>query len=254
MQLWTPEHTRTLLPAVLLMVLVTAVLRWILGNKPHKIRMIPLQVLTVILFLLEVGKQVLSLVKGYDLYHLPFHFCSLFIFMLPAMALWRGRHTQTVYGITAAISTATALLTLIYPSLIYGAGDVTNFFTNYFSFHTVAFHNIVLFQCILIIGLRLHTPAQTGESRAVIWFTVCFCIVSATMAQLLKTNFNNFYSCNIAPLENVRLSMQASLGYGLTQALYVVIVTVLNIFFVLGSYWLYRGLRRLCNSRQTVTV
>lgn len=254
MQLWTPEHTKTLLPAVLMMLAVTVLLRFTIGKKEHKIRMIPFQILTAVLFLLEIGKQVISLAKGYDLYHLPFHFCSLFIFMLPAMALWRGKHKQTVYGITAAISTATALLTLIYPSLIYSAWDVSNYFTNYFAFHTVTFHNIVLFQCILIIALGLHEPAPKGESKVLVWFIVGFCLVSATMAQLLQTNFNNFYSCNIAPLEALRLQMQGSLGYGLTQALYILIVTVLDIFFVLGSYWLYRGLRTLCVRKQKVTA
>ena len=254
MQLWTPEHMKTLLPAVAVMLTLAVLLRFAIGKKAHKIRMIPFQILTAVLFLLEIGKQVLSLKQGYDLYHLPFHFCSLFIFMLPAMALWRGKHRQTVYGITAAISTATALLTLIYPNLIYSAWDVTNFFSNYFAFHTVTFHNIVLLQCILIIALRLHEPAPKGESKAVVWFIVGFCLVSATMAQLLKTNFNNFYSCNIAPLESLRLSLQGSLGYGLTQALYILIVTVLDILFVLGSYWLYRGLHKLCAPKQTIAA
>lgn len=250
MQLWTPEHTKTLLPAVAVMLVITAVLRLTIGNKSHRVRMIPFRILTAILILLEIGKQVMSLRAGYDLYHLPLHFCSLFIFMLPAMSLWRGKHQQTVYAITAAICVATTLLTLVYPALIYSDANVREFFTNYFSFHTVAFHNIVVFQCFLIIGLRLHAPEGKGESKAVVLFTICFCVVSATMAQLLQTNFNNFYSCNIPPLEDVRLQMQGILGYGVTQALYVVIVTVLDILFVLGSYWLYRGLRRLCAGKQ----
>ena len=177
MQLWTPEHSRTLLPAVAVMVLAAVILRFAIGKKAHNIRMIPFRILTAILILLEIGKQVQSLRLGYDLYHLPFHFCSLFIFMLPSMALWRGKHSQTVYGITAALCTATALLTLIYPNLIYSAWDVNHFYDNYFAFHTVAFHNIVIFQCILIIALYLHEPAEKGESWSCVLFTVCFCVV-----------------------------------------------------------------------------
>ena len=86
MELWTPEHTRTLLPAFGAMLAVAFALRLWLRKKPHAVRMIPVQIIAVILILLEIGKQGLSLKQGYDLYCLPFHFCSLFIFTMPAMA------------------------------------------------------------------------------------------------------------------------------------------------------------------------
>ena len=245
MELWTPEHLRTLLPATIVMILIAVLLRYTLGNREWKIRMIPLQIIAVLLFLMEIGKQVLSLQRGYDLYHLPFHFCSLFIFMMPLAAFYRGKHKQTVLGISAGLCTSVMLLMLIYPSLIYSADNIKNFFSGYFDFHTVAFHNLVLFAAILFISMGVHTPTKKGEPKAVVGFIIVFCLISATMAQLLQTNFNNFYSCNSAPLENLRISLQGVLGYGLTQAVYIVIVTALNIFFVLGSYWLYRGLRRL---------
>ena len=97
---------------------------------------------------------------------------------------------------------------------------------------------------VLILALDLHTPVPTGEQKTVILFTVCFCAVSATMAQVLKTNFNNFYTCNIAPLETVRQMVQTAVGAVPAQALYIVIVTVLDILFVWGSYWLYRLLQK----------
>lgn len=246
MELWTLEHTKTLLPALVVMVLLALVLRITIGNKPLKIRMIPLQVLACILVALEIGKQVLSLQEGYDLYHLPFHFCSLFIFALPVMAFYRGTHQQTVFGVISALCAALTLLMLIYPNLIYSAANIGEFFTNFFSFHTVAFHNVVILFFVLIIALEVHTPAPKGEPKAAMLVTVGFCVVSATMAQLLKTNYANYYSCNIPPLEAVRISLQGVLGYGFTQLLYVLIVSLLNILFVQGSYWVYRFLRKIC--------
>lgn len=245
MELWTSEHIRTLLPSLAVMIVIGAVLRAALKNRPLEIRIIPLQVLAVILVLLEIGKQVLSVMRGYDLYHLPFHFCSLFIFSLPVMAFYRGRHRQAVLGVGAALCAALMLLILIYPNLIYSAANIREFFFDFFSFHTVAFHNVVMLAFVLIVALQIHTPAPKGEPKAVVLFTVGFCVVSATMAQLLKTNFANFYSCNIAPLEAVRVSLQGVLGYGLTQLLYVLIVSLLNILFVLGAYWAYRGIRSI---------
>lgn len=249
MQLWTYEHAISLLPSLAVMLALAAILRITIGKKPQRVRMLPIQIIAVMILVLEVGKQVISVLRGYDLYHLPFHFCSMFIFMLPTMAFYRGKYQQKIYAITASLCVACAILTLVYPALIYSDANVRQFFTDYFSFHTVVFHNLVILAAIFIVVLQVHVP-EKGESHATIWFTVGFCVVSATLAQLLKTNFNNFYSCNIPPLENLRLSLQASMGYGLTQVLYIACVSVLDILFVLGCYWLYRGLRKLCASKQ----
>lgn len=244
MTLWTPEHTRTLLPALAVMLIIAVLLRLLLKDKPLAVRMRPLQIVTVVLLLLELGKQVLSVRRGYDLYHLPFHFCSLFIFVLPLMAFYRGKHRQTVYGISAALCTSVLMLMLIYPSLIYSADNIRLYFSDFFSFHTVSYHNLVLFQAILILALRPHTLKDRGEWKKVMGFTLVFCLFSAAMAQLLKTNYNNFYVCNVPPLESLRQNVSRALGYGVTQGLYVVVVTLVNLGFVQLAYWLYRILRR----------
>ena len=245
MQLWTYEHTVTLLPALVGMLILAVVLRIALKQKSHAARMLPLQIIAVLLALLEIGKQVVSISRGYDLYHLPFHFCSLFIFVLPVMAFYKGKYQQKVYAVTASLCTSVLLLMLIYPDLIYSQRDIQDFFNDYLCMHTVVFHNLVMLATILIIVLQVHVPQQ-GERKVVAMFMLCFCIVSAVLANVLETNFNNFYSCNVPPLEAVRLLMQEKLGYGISQTLYVLAVSVLNIFFVQGCYSLYRLLRKLC--------
>ena len=60
MELWSPQHIKTLLPALVVMILVCMGLRAWLGKKDLKIRMIPLQVTAVLFLLLEIGKQVVS--------------------------------------------------------------------------------------------------------------------------------------------------------------------------------------------------
>lgn len=254
MVLWTAEHAMTLLPSVAIMIALAYILNKYIGHREWKNRMIPFHVLTALLVLLEIGKQVVSLSRGYDLYHLPFHFCSLFIFMLPVMSLYRGKHAETVRGITSALCCAVFLLMMIYPELIYSAQNIRSFFTDFFSFHTVMFHGVVVFAFILIVALRLHSPNQKREQKGLVLFMLSFCTVSASMAQLLKTNFNNFYSCNIPPLETVRQNMQGFLGYGMTQVLYILIVSALDVAFVFGAYWLYRLLRRIFAGRQVVNT
>ena len=253
MELWTAEHAKTLLPALGVMLVLAWVLQRVIGNKSHKIRMIPIQVIACLLLLLELGKQAVSLAHGYDLYHLPFHFCSLFIFMLPLMAFYKGKHKQTVYAITASLCMAVCALMLIYPALIYSDGNIREFFTNYISFHTVAFHNLVMLSAILIPVLKLHEPAKKGEHKAIVLFMLGFCTVSAVMAQLLKTNFNNFYRCNIPPLETVRQIVETAWGSVPAMLLYVLIVTILDILFVLGSYRLYLLVRRISQKEKAYT-
>ena len=254
MVLWTPAHVQTLLPAILVMLVITAVLRLTLGKKDRKIRMIPFQILACVLVLLEIGKQGLSLYKGYDLYHLPFHFCSILIFLPAIMAFYRGKHEKTITCITTAALAAVFILTAAYPELIYPARAVEEFATDFFSFHTVVFHNVAMLLFMLVPALDLHEPEPKGEPRKVLLFILGFCVISATMAHLLQTNFNNFYSCNIAPLEAVRLSVEAALGSTVAAIFYVLIVTIMDLCFVTGAYWFYRLVRKLLTKENKVSV
>ena len=83
---------------------------------------------------------------------------------------------------------------------------------------------------------------------------VVFSVLAATFSQLLKTNYANFYSCNVPPLENIRLSLQASIGYAASQTLYVLVLLVLHILFLLLCYWIYRGIRWLTARKQPRNV
>ena len=245
MGLWSVTHAKTLIPALAVMVLLGIVLRRYLLHKEEKWRILPLQIIGLLLVLLEIGKQALSLYRGYDLYHLPFHFCSLFIFMVPLMAFYKGHYRQQIRGITAAICASLFLMMIIYPCLIYSEWDVKNYFTDYFSFHTVTFHNPVMLAFVLIPALDIHTPGSKGAIKALLWFVGCFCLVSITMAYLLKTNFAGFYTCNVPFFEGVRLAIMDSVGYVAAQAVYVSVLVVLNDAFVYGAYWAYRGICRL---------
>ena len=103
MGLWTYEHAVTLLPAVVVMALLSFGLRLLLKNKSRTVRMIPVQVVTVILLLMEVGKQALSFKQGYDLYCIPLHFCSLFLYVMPVFSFYKGTYSRTVGVITASM-------------------------------------------------------------------------------------------------------------------------------------------------------
>ena len=250
MQLWTPAHLKTLLPALAVMVVLTVILRLVLKDKPLRVRMIPLQIIAIILLLLEVGKQISSFMRpeGYDLYHIPLHFCSLMLLALPAIAFYRGKHARLVSGISCGLTAAVFLLTVIYPDLIYSVWDIEHYFQNYFAFHTVTFHNLVLFAYMLLPTLQLHTPGK-GEVRYSAAFVGIYCMIAGIASHLLQTNYNNLYRCNIAPLESLRVTISEAIGYVPTQILYVLVVTCLDVVFVIGAYYFYRLCRKLLGKR-----
>ena len=238
MELWTLEHAKTLLPATLVMFLLALCLRLWLRKKPLPVRMIPLQISTCLLLLLEVGKQVLSIRRGYDLYHLPFHYCSLFLYIMPFMAFYRGKYRQQVNTAGTAICAAVFLLLMIYPNLIYSADNIRNYFAGYFDFHTVTYHNLVIFMLMQILLLDLHVPGEKREHGTIVAVMLIFCAVAAIMAHVLKTNYANFYSCNVPILETVRLAVAEAIGPLVAKLVYILILTVLNLAFTWGAYLL----------------
>lgn len=247
MELWEEQHVKTLLPSLFVMLILSVVLRIWLGKKSEKIRMIPLQICTIFLLIIEVFKQIKSFNGdgSYDLYSIPLHYCSLFLYMLPAMSFYHGKYKQQVRGITTALCGSLFLLMVIYPALIYGGGNIDNTFKEFFSFHTVSFHTVATFTFFLIVALDLHTPKVRTDLKAIIIFMVVYCFIAGGMAQILKTNFNNFYNCNIPPLQVLKDKIQPILGYAITQTLYVLIVSVLDMAFTQGAYQFSRLMRYL---------
>jgi len=243
MELWSSAHLRTLLPTTLIMLMISVFLGVLLKNKSERIRMIPFQICAVFMFVLEIGKQAISFKGGYDLYHLPFHYCSLLIFAPVIMSFYRGKHKNVVYSVVTSICSAVALLTLIYPCLIYSADNIHNYFSTYMDFHTVTFHSIAVMLPMLILSLRLnpHTPKTINKHITIVM--MIYGVIAAAMAHLLKTNFANMYQCNIPPLENVRQIVQSALGYTAAQLLYVTIVAILQVLFTIGAYYLFRLIR-----------
>lgn len=254
MQLWTKEHAITVLPSLAVGILLTILLRALIGKKSLRIRMIPVQIVAVLLVLLEIGKQAVSFKNGYDLYHIPLHFCSIFLFALPAMAFYRGKYEHKVRTITATVCMSLMGLMLIFPNIIYGSWNVVGFFKNYFDFHTVAFHNLVMCAFVMIMGLNLYAPEEDGEKKAILLFVIGYCIIAASAAHLLKVNFANFYSSNVAPLDAIRISLQGVLGKVFTQILYVLFNSGLHIGFVWACYQLLRVVRKRLSKAETTVA
>lgn len=247
MQLWTYEHFYSFVPSLIAMIIITWLLRIWLIKKDIKIRIIPLQIIAIFLLILEVLKQGTSIIEDYDLYYLPFHFCSLFLFLLPAMSFYWGQHKEVVDSITATCELCVFLFMIVYPALIYGAGDIQNFFNfeRFYSFHTVTYHTLVVFVMFLIIGLDLHVPSEKRYYKQLWIFIICFSIIAAIMSQIFKTNYGGFYECNVAPIEDIRQELLKKIPYFWAHTLYLTVFIILHILFVSGVYSLYIFIQNL---------
>lgn len=243
--LWSENHIKTLLPSLAVMLVLGLVLRLLLIKKSEKIRMIPFQVCAVFIAVMEVFKQVNSFRNGYDLYHIPLHFCSLFIFALPLMGFYFGKYKNEVRAITATLCASLFVLMMICPNVIYSGDAIAGTFRTFSDFHTTSFHTVVTFAFVLIVALDLHKPNPKKEMR-VIWPTIAiFCAVASVMAQVLQTNFHNFLRCNLPPIEEMHLAWCEAMGYAAGHLLYVLVMIVINLVGVWICYWFYTLLAHL---------
>jgi len=65
------------------------------------------------------------------------------------------------------------------------------------------------------------------------------------MSQILKTNYANFYTCNVGPVNDFVNSIKDAIGYAAGQTIYVVILGILHVLFFIGCYYLYRAIDKL---------
>ena len=118
MGFWTRAHILTVLPAFAAMLVLALLMRKWLLKKPYETRMIPIKIISIVILLIEVGKQAVSVSCGYDLYHLPLHFCSIFVYVLPLFAFYRGKGQEKIRSVASAAMLSLFIGMLIIPNVI----------------------------------------------------------------------------------------------------------------------------------------
>lgn len=240
MGFWTHEHVISIIPTFILMLVFAIVLRKLLINKSYETRMLPIKLIAVILVIIEILKQVISYRRGYNLFHLPLHFCSIFVYVMPLMAFCRGKHQGRIRTIASAAMQALFVGMLIIPNLIYLGSEIPDFFKDFFSFHTVFFHNLVMLAYFLTITLDLHKPeGSKKETLFVTEFGLGFVAIVATMAHVLDTNFSQFLKASADFIDETVKSMELSLGVTPTHIIYVATLAVLHLILLVVANFLF---------------
>ena len=246
MGLWTFTHLYQLSITILIFIVLGVIAAKTIGKCKTQVKYIPLQVIAVILLVLEVMKQINAAKSGtYDLYALPFHYCSLFLYLLPLHAFYRGKYSHITD--TAAFACLASLFfdMLIMPANIYSDGNIKNCmrvfesFDYFGDFHTVIFHNLVLLYFVLTIALRLYKINTKHDMKVMTVFLAIYVTIAAILSYSLKVNFHNLYKCNIGFIEDVRLAVVDAIGVFGT-ILYVVLLFILTILFAYAAYFLTR--------------
>lgn len=249
MGLWTYEHAITIFPTFFIMLIFSILMRRLLINKPYEIRMLPIKIISVIIVVIEIGKQWYSASIGYDLYHIPLHFCSIFVYVLPLMAFYRGKYQENVRSVACSTMTALLLGMFTMPSVIYSAERFANFFTDYLAFHTVFFHNLVILALFLTFSLDLHKPrGNRGEILFITAFGVVFVLIASTMSHVLQTNYSNFLRSTVGIVAELSKTVELAIGELPTTIIYTVTLGVLHVLLIVITNYLFL-LSCICKQR-----
>jgi len=238
MGLWTKLHALTILPTfVVLGILAFFIAKW-LKNKDEKIKNIPFMIISVFILIIEIIKQIVSFEDGeYNLYSLPFHYCSLFLYLLPLHAFYKGKYKKHIEAATFICCASLFLFMLVVPTVIYGEGAISNFMKSYIDTHTVVFHNVVCFYFMLMIALKTH-EFETKRDLLVSSISLSiYCIIATILSYTLKVNFHNLRECNLGAVEQIRLSLVNSIGT-MGQVIYVFVIFIGTTLIAFISYFL----------------
>ncbi len=191
--------------ALLVMIVLGVVLRLLLKNKSEKVKNIPLTIIAFMLLGLEIGKQIYYLFfVEYITYALPFHFCTLVIFVIILTQVFGKKLNAFFKPIAFSFSGLATFMLYIAPTSLIG-NSLDNLFLNYYTFHTCAFHHLLVLYFILTISLGTYQPKLTDCFKNV-GGIIFYGLYATPIAFALNTNYVNILKSTIGILENIRLS------------------------------------------------
>ena len=193
------------IPLTLLIISFSAILlRFLLREKKHFIRRIPLQIIALIVVAIEITKQIYYHGKpDFTFYVLPLHFCSLFQVLMPLSQFFGSKVASIFKPMTFVYSCLVTVLVLANPNALIGqsTSDILGSFHN---IHTFVFHFSVIAYFIFSIALGDYQPKFIHCINV-----TCGIIVYAAYAipcsYHFQMNYVNILYSFFEPLEKFRL-------------------------------------------------
>lgn len=202
---YTKDEILVLGISLIMMVGISVFLMFLLKGKAEKTKKIPFLIITIILLILEITKQIRAIINGYSSWVIPLHFCSTYWLWFTLANFTKGKFQKSMQ--TVAIVSSFYLFALFYFDPTSIIGDVCkNIFLDFDTFHTFFFHHLVLLYFILSIFLK---QWKFEYSHLTPW-AICMGVyysVAVFFANLFNTNYMNILYSNIFFMEKIRLNL-----------------------------------------------
>lgn len=191
-------------------VVISVLLGVFLRKKSEKIKQIPFLVITIFLLGMELVKQILAIVEGYQPWTIPLHFCSTYFIWFSIANFSKGKFSQAMKTVAFVASFYLVALFYFNPQSIIGPA-CSNVFGSFDNFHTFTFHHLVILYFCLTVALNNFHFKIKHLYYWLISITTYFGI-AVLCAHLLNTNYMNILTSNVDFMEAMRLSI-GQVGY-----------------------------------------
>ena len=223
---------RIVLPiAFVSMCLIALLLRTLLLKKSEKVKKIPFLVVTSLMVLGELVKQIRGMIIGYDLWWIPLHFCSTFFVWFSLAEFAKGEFAKRMKSV--AFLTTLCLFVAMYlsPRSILG-NACENIFSSFSSAHSFFFHQLAIFYMLLSLALN---RVNLQKKDAYYWITCmsAYFTIAVISAYALNTNYFSLLYFPLSFLDSFRVAY-GQIPYNLLQAC-VLIFAPLSVVFFLGK-------------------
>lgn len=201
---WSNDDFVVLPLALVCIILVSLVARFFLC-KHVDLKLFPLKLIAILVVVLEIIKQILNVIKGFNPWHLPFHYCSLFVFLFPFAQFGSKKFKEFITPVAFACSMTVFISFYLSPDAIIGSSS-SHLFRDFNSFHTFFFHHLVFLYASLSVALDAYKPKKK-DFKNVLIVVLVYCMCGVFLSYVFNQNYNNFLFSVIGVVERLRVSL-----------------------------------------------
>ena len=207
-------------------------------KQSHKKRKIILQIIGVTLAVLEIIKILYHVInKTFTPVILPFHFCSVFIYLIPLAQFLPNKLAKHIKPLPFCYAIMVIIILWVNPGATIGNASA-GIFKSFPNFHTFFFHQIVIAYFVFSIAINDYVPKLSHCLNLAIGVVVYSCY-AIPAAFLLNNNYVNILFSLFKPLETFRINygqfwydlclfILAIIGISLIHIIYYVIYRLLH--------------------------
>jgi|LGOV01.1.fsa_nt_gb hypothetical protein len=204
---WTTDQLRVFPVAFGFIILVSIALSLLLKNKSPKLKNLPFQIITIVLIIAEITKQIRAMDGAYSLWNIPLHYCSMFMFWFLLASFTKGKVKEIGHKVSLLMGIGFLLGFMYDATTIIGgsAGNLTFAWNNFGNLHTFYYHFTVILFLALQVGLKQSSISlKDFKTISIPFFT--WMAITTVFANVLNTNFTNLLYNNITFMDLIRLN------------------------------------------------